>query len=185
MSTWKIDPAHTAIEFKAKHLMIATVRGSFEKFDGVVEFNPENPAETKVDITIDAASLNTGVGDRDAHLRSNDFLAADEYPNLTFKSNRVEVIDANTAKLYGDLTIRDVSKEVALNVEFAGLSQSPWGTTNAGFTASTKINRKDWGLNWNVALETGGWLVSEEVTITIDLELIKVVEPAAEEAAAN
>jgi polyisoprenoid-binding protein YceI len=177
MTSWKIDHNHSHVEFKAKHMMISTVRGQFTKFDGVIEFDIDHPANTSANISIDAASLNTGVADRDNHLRSADFLEVEKYPTLNFVSRRVEVTGADSAKLIGDLTIKDITREVVLNVEFAGLAVSPYGATQVGFNASTKINRKDWNLTWNVALETGGWLVGDDVTINIELELVKVEEP--------
>lgn len=176
MSTWKIDPAHSAIEFRVRHMMISNVRGEFKNFEGTVEFSPEAPENTRVEITIDTASIDTKVGDRDAHLRSADFFESETYPQATFKSTRVEVLDAAHAKLQGDLTIKGISKPVVLEVEFAGVQTNPWGSQAAGFTAWTKINRKDWGLGWNVALETGGVLVGDDIALTIELELIKVVE---------
>src|SRR5439155_16809082 len=118
---------------------------------------------------------------RDAHLRSPDFLDVEQFPYITFKSTRVEHIDDSHGKLIGDLTIRDVTHEVVLDVEYAGQAKTPWGTTSAGFSATTKINRKDWGLNWNVALEAGGWLVSDEIKINIELELVQQVEQIAQE----
>jgi polyisoprenoid-binding protein YceI len=181
---WQIDQSHSHIQFSARHMMISKVRGNFERFDGTVEADEHNPTAAKVDVRIEAASINTKDANRDNHLRSPDFLNAEQFPYLTFKSTRVEQVDAENAKLYGDLTIRDVTRPVVLKVEYQGQSQSPWGTTVAGFSASTKINRKDWGLTWNVALETGGMLVGEEITIDIELELVKVAEtPASEETA--
>jgi len=185
MSTWKIDPAHSAIEFRVRHMMISNVRGEFKAFEGTVEFTPDAPENTVVNITIDTASIDTKVGDRDVHLRSADFFEAEKYPQATFVSNRVEVLDPAHAKLHGDLTIKDITKPVVLEVEFAGVQTNPGGTQAAGVTAWTKINRKDWGLGWNVALETGGVLVGDDIALTIELELIKVVEeqPAAEASA--
>jgi polyisoprenoid-binding protein YceI len=177
MTSWKIDHNHSHVGFKAKHMMIATVRGQFTKFDGAVEFDLDRPQDTSVAIQIDAASLTTGVADRDNHLRSADFFEVETYPNLTFASKRVEVTGPDTAKLIGDLTIRDITREVVLDVEFAGIAQSPWGATQVGFSAHTKVNRKDWNLTWNVALETGGLLVGDDVNINIELELVKVEEP--------
>ncbi len=181
---WNIDPAHSAVHFKVRHMMISNVRGEFESFTGKVDFDPENPLATKVDIAIDAASINTREEQRDAHLRSPDFLNAEEYPHLTFKSKRVEVLSDDRARLIGDLTIRDVTREVALDVEYAGMAQSPWGTTSAGFTATTTINRKDWNLTWNQALETGGVLVGDNIKIDIELEIIKQEEEETEAATA-
>ena len=174
--SWTIDSAHSEVNFTVRHMMITNVRGRFDKFGGTIDFDEVNPANTRVDVQIEAASINTGDAQRDGHLRSPDFLDVEKYPYLTFKSKRVEVIDDRHARLVGDLTIRDVTREVTLDVEYYGTSKSPWGTTNAGFTATTKINRKDWNLTWNVALETGGWLVSDEVKIDLDLEIIKQAE---------
>ena len=178
--SWQIDPAHSSINFSARHMMIAKVHGRFEQFNGAINFDENNPVNTTVDITIDASSINTKEEKRDDHLRSGDFFDAATYPTLTFKSSRVELTDEENAKLYGELTIKDVSKEVVLDVEYLGQAQSPWGTTNAGFTGTTTINRKDWDLNWNVALETGGFLVGDKIQINIDLELVK--QPQAETA---
>jgi polyisoprenoid-binding protein YceI len=175
---WKIDPAHTRIEFSARHLMITTVRGEFDKFSGTVEFDEKNPANSTVDVQIEAASVNTKTTDRDNHLRSADFLDAANFPYLTFKSKKIEVTDPKHGRLVGDLTIRGVTKEVSLDVEYVGTFKTPWGGENAGFNAKTKITRKDWGLVWNVPLEGGGILVSEDVNIAIEAELIKVEQPA-------
>jgi len=131
-------------------------------------------------VEIDAASINTREPQRDGHLKSPDFLNAAEYPALTFKSKRVQKLDEAHGRIVGDLTIRGTTREVALEVEYNGQAKSPWGSTSAGFTASTKINRKDWDLNWNVALETSGWLVGDEVSISIELEIIKQAEAAPE-----
>ena len=173
---WQIDPAHSEISFAAKHLMISTVRGRFNSFTGTVDGDEANATAAKVDVQIDASSLVTGEEKRDGHLRSPDFLDVEKFPYLTFKSTRIEQVDDSHAKLYGDLTIRDVTNPVVLDVEYAGQAKTPWGTTSAGFSATTKINRKDWNLNWNVALETGGWLVGDQISINIELELVKQVE---------
>lgn len=177
--SWKIDPAHSEIYFTARHMMISNVRGRFEKFEGVVDFDENLPENTTVEVKIDAASINTREPQRDAHLRSPDFLDVENYPYLTFKSKRVEKINDNRARLIGDLTIRDITREVVLDVQYSGMSKSPWGALSAGFTASAKINRKDWNLTWNVALETGGWLVSDEIKIDLELELVKQPEAMA------
>ena len=181
--TWQIDPAHSHIGFAARHMMISTVRGEFEKFEGTVNFNKDNPKKTTVDVTIDAASINTRVEDRDNHLRSEDFLHVEEYPHITFRSKRVELINDEEAVLIGDLTIRGETHEVELHVEFQGMAQSPWGQMVAGFAATTTLNRKNWGLTWNAMLETGGVLVGDKLEVEIQLELINVeVEEAEEEA---
>lgn len=174
--SWTIDTAHSEVNFTARHMMISNVRGRFEKFSGTVDFDEANPANTKVFVEIDAASIYTREPQRDGHLRSADFFDVEKYPTITFQSKRVELLDEKRARLIGDLTIRDVTREVVLDVEYSGMSQSPWGTTNAGFTASTRINRKDWGLTWNVALETGGWLVSDEIKIDLELEIVRQPE---------
>ncbi|HEX9371254.1 MAG TPA: YceI family protein [Roseiflexaceae bacterium] len=181
---WIIDNSHSEIQFSAKHLMISTVRGRFNTYTGTVEADEQNPTGATVDVQIDASSLVTGDEKRDGHLRSPDFLDVEKYPHITFKSTRVERTDETNGKLYGDLTIRDVTRPVVLDIEYAGQAKTPWGTTSAGFSAQTKINRKDFGLNWNVALETGGWLVGDQITISIELELVKQVEQEQGEPAA-
>ncbi|NLX10082.1 MAG: YceI family protein [Chloroflexi bacterium] len=173
---WQIDNAHSSINFTVRHMMIANVRGEFESFSGTIDLDEQTPANTTVDVQIEAASINTRENRRDEHLRSGDFLNAAEYPYLTFKSKRVEVLDDSHARLIGDLTIRGVTHEVVLDTEYVGQAKSPWGTTSAGFNASTKISRKDWDLNWNQALETGGVLVGDEIKINIELELVKQEE---------
>jgi len=174
--TWTIDPAHSEINFTVRHMMISNVRGQFEKFSGTVEFDEVNRLNSTVEVQIDAASINTNDPKRDGHLRSPDFLDADNFPFLTFRSTRVELINNDHAKIYGDLTIRGETRPIVLDAEYNGKVKSPWGSNSAGFSASTKINRKDWDLNWNVALETGGWLVGDEIKIFLEMELIEVHE---------
>jgi polyisoprenoid-binding protein YceI len=174
--SWTIDSAHSEVNFSVRHMMISNVRGRFEKFTGKIDFDENKPENTTVDVQIEAASLSTRDEQRDAHLRSPDFFDVENFPYLTFESKRVELIDEKHAELIGDLTIRDITREVILDVEFSGTSRSPWGTTNAGFTASTRISRKNWNLNWNVALETGGWLVGDEIKIDLELEIIRQTE---------
>ena len=181
---WVIDSAHSEINFSTRHMMISTVRGRFEKFSGSVNFDEITPANSTVDVQIEAASVNTKEAQRDGHLKSPDFFDAAKYPYLTFKSKRVKVMDSQRAKLTGDLTIRDITKEVVLDVEYAGQAKNPWGKTSAGFSAQTKINREDWGLTWNQTLETGGMLVGKEINISIDVEMIKQPEAAKEKVAA-
>lgn len=185
---WKLDGNHTHIGFSARHMMISTVRGHFDKFtieshidDKEIDkihdkgmLTEEDFLNSHLTVVIDAASLNTGQTDRDNHLRSADFLDTAKYPNIVFKMTRGEKVDDTNGKLIGDLTIRDVTKPVTLNVEFLGQAKSPFGTTNAGFVGQTKIHRKDWGLTWNMALETGGWVVSDELKIDIEVEFIQV-----------
>ena len=175
---WQIDSAHSHIQFSVRHMMLAKVRGEFDKFSGTITLDEANPAASTVDVQIEAASINTREAQRDGHLKSPDFFDAATYPYLTFKSKRVDVKGASNAIIIGDLTIRDVTKEVALKVEYMGQSKTPFGTTNAGFEATTKINRKDFGLTWNAVLETGGVAVGDEISVSIDLELVKQPEAA-------
>ena len=176
--SWQLDKAHSSINFSVRHMMISTVRGRFEDFEGAFEVNEADPTRSKIAVEIQAASINTKESQRDGHLKSPDFFDVEKYPTITFKSKRVEKADDQHIRLVGDLTIKDVTKEVVLNVEYAGQAKSPWGTVNAGFTAQTKISRKEWGLTWNVALETGGVLVGDEITISIELEIIQQAEAA-------
>lgn len=181
---WQIDSSHSHIQFTVRHMMISRVRGSFESFSGTVNLNEETPSESTVAVSIDAGSIRTRDEQRDGHLKSPDFLDVENFPALTFASTKVERTGTKSAKLYGDLTIRDITRPVVLDVEYVGQAKSPWGTVSAGFNASTKINRKEWNLTWNQALETGGVLVGEEIAIDIELELVKQPEAVAEAVAA-
>jgi polyisoprenoid-binding protein YceI len=177
MAIWNLDPTHTRANFSARHMMVTTVRGGFDKVSGTVNFDPQNPAASSVEATIEAASINTGVADRDNHLRSADFLDVENYPTITFKSTNVKVTSDTTADVTGDLTIRGTTRPVTLKVEFLGEAYG-FESQRAGFEASARINREDFGLTWNVALETGGVLVGKEITLNIDAEAIKVPEGA-------
>jgi polyisoprenoid-binding protein YceI len=159
-------------------MMISKVRGEFQKVSGTVNLDETNPANTTLDIQIEAASVNTREAQRDGHLKSADFFNAEVFPFITFKSTKVEVTGKNSAVLTGNLTIRDVTHEVKLDVEFAGMAKSPWGNTSAGFTAHGSLNREDFGLVWNVALETGGVLVGKDIELNIETELVKAPEGA-------
>jgi polyisoprenoid-binding protein YceI len=178
MTQWNFDKAHTNVEFVVRHMMVSNVRGSFGEYDGTINFDPANPAASSVEITIQTASINTGVADRDNHLRSADFFDAATSPIITFKSTGVQVVDDNNVKLTGDLTMHGVTKPVTLDVEYLGQGNSPFGDVRAGFEASTKINREDFGLGWNVALEAGGVLVGKEIKIQLAVEAVKVTETA-------
>lgn len=179
-TTWAIDASHSSVQFTARHMMLAKTRGRFHNFTGTVQFDEQSPVNSSVNVEIDASSLDSRDEKRDGHLKSPDFLDVANYPTLSFVSKRIEVVDDSHGKIFGDLTIRGVTREVVLDTEYHGQALAPWGTTSAGFTASTKINRKDWGLNWNVALETGGVLVGEEVAIEIEIEIVKqVAQPEA------
>ena len=177
MATWKFDPAHTTATFTARHLMVTTVHGRFAPPTGKLEFDPENPAAAYVEAEIDATTISTGVDQRDNHLRSADFLEVDKYPTITFKSTKVEVTGSDEGRVTGRLTIHGVTREVVLNVEYLGQVASPFGDQRAGFTASTKINREDWGLTYNVAIEAGGVVVGKEIKIELDVEAILVPQP--------
>ena len=176
--TWSLDTSHSEITFAVKHMMISTVRGKFNSFSGTIDFNESNPALSTVDVSVDLSSIDTRDQKRDGHLTSPDFFDVANHPTMTFKSNSVKVLGDNRASLTGDLTIRGVTKPLTLDVVYNGQAKSPWGTTSAGFSASGKINRKDYGLAWNVALETGGVLVGEDIAITIEAEIVKQPEAA-------
>ena len=176
--SWQIDPSHTEIIFSVRHMMVTNVRGRFESLTATVNANEEQPQLSSIHVEIEANSINTRDAQRDAHLRSPDFLNAEEYPQIVFESTRIEMLDDHHGKIHGDLTIRGISRPVVLDVEYGGQYQNPWGAMVAGFSANTKINRKDWDLTWNVALEAGGWLVGEEISIQIEAELTK--QPVAE-----
>ncbi len=178
--SFQIDTHHSEITFKVRHLMISSVSGAFTDFKGTVEFAESNPANSEVNVEIDAASINTRDGMRDGHLKSPDFLDVANYPTIIFKSTDIHVIDAKNARVTGDLTMHGVTKPATLKVEFLGKQKNPAsGLVAAAFTASTKINRKDWGLTWNMALETGGVAVGDEISISIDAELVEVPTAAA------
>ena len=173
--SWKIDPSHSQVTFTVRHMMISNVRGRFESFDGTVDFNEEDPAKSGVEVKINAATINTRDPMRDNHLRSADFFDVEKYPTITFVSQKIEKVDDYHGLIHGALTVKDITREVVLNTEYAGQS-TIWGKTNAGFEATARINRKDWGLGWNKGLESGGVLVGDEIKIEIALELIKVAE---------
>ena len=176
---WQFDAGHTYIGFTGRHLMVATVRGEFEKFDGTVEFDEHDLTRSKAEIRIEAASVNTHNAQGDEHFRSADFFDVERSPFITFKSKRVIMLDAHHGQLIGDLTIRDTTKEVVLEGEYGGVNQTPWNTYSAGFHLQGKVNRKEWGLNWNAVLAGGGFVASDEITLLIDLELTKPVEAVA------
>ena len=170
--TYKVDPDHTTVGFKIRHLF-SNVQGNFEKFDASFDYVPGKPELWKAQAAIDAASINTRVSQRDTHLRSKDFFDVEGFPSITFKSTEVTDLDGGKAKLHGLLTIHGVEKPVVLDLEIHGEGKDPWGNVRSGFTATTRINRKDFGLNWNKALETGGVLVGDEVDIILEVEGIR------------
>jgi polyisoprenoid-binding protein YceI len=171
---YTIDPTHTDIGFRVRHMMVSFTKGHFKKFEGTVVLDDKAPAKSQIDVSIDTASVNSELEDRDKHLRSADFLDSEKFPKMTFKSKKVKVISDSNWQVTGDLTIRGVTKEVVLNVKDIGKdTKDPWGNIRRGATASTKISRKDFGLLWNKALEAGGVAVADEVLIELDIELIK------------
>ncbi len=171
--TWQIDSGHSIVQFTARHMMLTKVRGEFAQFSGELDLNEAEPTRSTVNVSIDVASLSTRDEKRDGHLKSPDFFNVEAFPHMTFVSTSVEQTGGDTGKLHGHLTIKDITKPVALDVEYLGQQKSPWGTTSAGFVASTRINRKEWGLTWNVALESGGVLVGEDIDIRIEIEAVK------------
>ena len=173
-STWDIDPQHSDVGFKVKHLMISNVKGHFDKYTGVVEINDKDITKSKVQVSIDTNSINTNVDKRDQHLRSADFFDVAKFPTMTFVSTQVATAGKDRLKVTGTLTLHGITKEVILDVEGPSAeSKDPWGNIRKGATATTKINRKDFGLVWNAALETGGVVVGDEITITLEIEMIK------------
>ena len=174
MSTYQIDPAHTSAQFKVRHMMIANVKGEFHKISGTANFDPANPSAASVEAAIDVASINTRDQQRDADLKSPNFFDVEKYPTITFKSKKVTATGDDSFTVVGDLTIHGVTREVDLKVEeLTEETKDPWGNLRRGATAKTRIRRKDFGMSFNVALEAGGFLVGEEVDLTIDVELIR------------
>lgn len=171
-TTWAIDAAHSSVEFAVKHLMISTVKGRFADVSGTVHLDEQEPERSEVDVTINVASIDTRQPDRDTHLRSTDFFDAEHHPALTFRSTRVTREDGEL-RVEGDLTIRGVTKRVTLRATEEGRGRDPWGGERLGFSATTRINRRDFGLTWNQLLETGGFAVGDEVKIALDVELVK------------
>jgi polyisoprenoid-binding protein YceI len=172
-TTWQIDPAHTTVGFSAKHLMITTVRGRFADLRGSIQLDESDITRSAVEVEIATASIDTRTEQRDAHLRSADFLEVEKFPTITFRSRRVEKVGDDRYHVVGDLTIRDVTREVTLDVIDEGRGRDPWGGERAAFSATTKIDRRDFGLTWNQALETGGVLVGNEIKISIDAQAVK------------
>ncbi len=173
-TAWKLDPAHTVVEFSAKHMMITTVRGRIADVEGTIYTDEKDPRKSSVEATLKGASIDTRSDQRDQHLRSGDFLNVEQFPEIRFKSTRIEG-DKDNFKLTGNLTIRDVTREVTLDVEYGGKNRDPWGGERVGFSASAKIDRRDFGLTWNQALETGGVLVANDIKISIDAQAVKIV----------
>jgi polyisoprenoid-binding protein YceI len=170
---WAHDKAHSEIGFKVKHLMINNVKGSFREYNLDVETEGDDFTTAIVRFSMNPASIDTGDETRDRHLRSADFFDVEKFREITFVEDKIEKLSDDNFKLYGNLTMKGISRKVALDVEFGGMIKDPWGNTKAGFTVNGKINRREWGLNWNAALETGGVLLSDEVRISCDIQLLK------------
>jgi polyisoprenoid-binding protein YceI len=173
-TTWNIDPAHSVAEFKVKHMMIAHIKGHFSKVSGALTLDESDLHKSHIEASIDAASIETRDAQRDAHLRSADFLDVEKFPTLSFKSERISVVRDGELAVEGDLTIHGVTRKAVFTVEGpTPPTKDPWGNTRVAVSGTTKINRKDYGLTWNAALETGGILVGEEITITLEVEFVK------------
>jgi len=171
--TYTLDPAHTRIGFVARHAMVTKVRGAFNEFEGTATLDGANPAASSAQVTISAASIDTRNAQRDGHLRSNDFLSMDEYPQITFVSTGARQVDDSTFELTGDLTIKGVTNPITIPFSFEGAAKDPFGNLRVGFEGAVTINRKDYGITWNAALETGGVLVSDKVTLEFEISAVK------------
>lgn len=176
--TYVIDPAHSLIGFVARHAMVTKVRGSFNDFTGTGIFDADDPTKSHLQLTIEASSIDTRNADRDTHLRSNDFFDMEHYPEITFVSTAVGTIDAENYRVTGDLTIKGITKSVTVDFEYTGSAVDPYGNLRIGFEGKATVNRKDWGVNWNAALEAGGVLVSEQVTLEFEISAIRNAETA-------
>jgi polyisoprenoid-binding protein YceI len=174
VSTWNLDPVHSVAEFKVKHMMISNVKGHFTGLSGTLTYDEQNVTNSRVEATIDAATINTGDAQRDGHLKTADFFDAEKYPAITFRSTNIKRTGDDELAVSGDLTMHGVTRPVVFNVEGpTAAGKDPWGNTRMGLSATTKVNRKDFGLTWNATLETGGILVGEEITITLDVQFVK------------
>ncbi|MEW1672531.1 YceI family protein [Streptomyces noursei] len=170
---YTIDPAHSSIGFTVRHAMVTNVRGSFGEHEGVLKLDGSNPAASTAQIDVKIASIDTGIGDRDGHLKSPDFFDAEQFPLMSFRSRAVEQLDAETYRITGDLTIKDVTRPLAIDLEFNGAATDVYGAQRVGFEGNAEILRSEWGLTWNAALETGGVMVSDKVKLTFDISAVK------------
>lgn len=178
-TTWTIDPQHSSLTFAVRHMALAKVRGRFSSWSGDVRWDPDHPGGARVSASIDAASIDTGVADRDGHLRSGDFLDVESFPHITFESTRIEPAGADRYKLYGELTIVGVTREVVVDVHHTGRARDPWGYERAAFEATSRLDRRDFGLTWNQTLEAGGFLVGHELAVEIEVQAVKEEAAAA------
>jgi polyisoprenoid-binding protein YceI len=176
---WNIDPAHTGINFSVRHMVVSKVRGRFGKYSGTIKLDDGDFTRSSVEVSIDASSIDTGVADRDTHLRSTDFFDVAKFPELKFRSHRIERVDDARYRVIGELTIRDVKREVSLDVEYGGRGKDPWGNERVGFVAKTSIDRKEFGLTWNQVLESGGILVGDRVDIDLDVQAVRAAAQSA------
>jgi polyisoprenoid-binding protein YceI len=171
--TYAIDPSHSRLGFVARHAMVTKVRGAFNDFEGTIDIDGEAPANSSAEVTIEVASIDTRNEDRDGHLRSNDFFDPEQYPQITFATTAIEQLDEGNYRVTGDLTIKGTTKPVTIDFEYNGAATDPFGNERIGFEGAVTVNRKDWGVNWNAALDTGGVLVSEKVTLEFEISAIK------------
>ncbi|BCT77550.1 polyisoprenoid-binding protein [Sinomonas cyclohexanicum] len=181
---WKFDPAHTRVGFSTRHAMVTKVRGAFNDVEGIINVDVDEPTNSSVKVTIKVASIDTRNAQRDEHLRTNDFFDAPHHPEITFVSKRIDQVEENSFIVSGDLTIRGVTKEIALPIEFVGIETDPFGNMRAGFEGSRRIDRKDFGVNWNAGLDSGGVLVSDRILLEFEISAIKTV-PSGDSAAAD
>jgi len=177
--SWQVDGAHSTVNFTVRHMVISKVHGHFAKWTAKLALDVANLAGSSVEVEIEAASIDTGVAERDAHLRSADFLDVEKHPKLTYRSTKVEVVSKDRLRVVGNLTIHGVTREVPLEVEVGGQGKDPWGNVRAGFSATASLNRKDFGLAWNKALETGGVLVADRVDMEIEIQVVEAAAKAA------
>ena len=173
MANWQLDSAHSELEFKVRHMMISTVKGQFKSFEVLVENASDDITQAQVEVKIDVDSIDTKNEQRDQHLKSSDFFDESNNPSILFKSTSIDKEDDENYNVTGDLTIKGITKSIKLNVEFGGVAKDPWGNDKVGYTVTGKINRTDFGLTWNAALETGGVMVSEEVKFSADIQFVK------------
>jgi polyisoprenoid-binding protein YceI len=170
MSKWGIDPDHSVAAFVVRHMMVANVHGQFNKIKGAIHFDHNDIPNASVELSIDVSGIYTGIQKRDDHLRSPDFFDVEKYPYMTFKSTKTDMTEKNCLKVFGDLTIHGITKQIAIDVAYSGPEQSPYGETSMGFTATAKINREDYGIMWNVELKSSGFMVGKEIQIVLDIE---------------
>jgi polyisoprenoid-binding protein YceI len=173
-TTWNIDTSHSGVHFSVRHMLVSKVRGHFARYSGVARIDEADMTHSQVEVRIEAGSIDTGVADRDAHLRSADFLGVEQFPEIHFRSKRIEKLAETDYAVVGDLTIRGNTREVTLNVEYSGRARDPWGGERIGFIAKTSLDRKDFGLTWNQVLETGGLVVGDRLDIDLDVEAVRV-----------